>query len=455
MPNILSHTQNMQNVFIGRALRRVIAPELSAKDFFDQKIYPVFYAHPKYLQWIQNSPLVQNLKKEPAGTPKKLQSLHHKIQQATAPDASIAPGFGAEDLMATTSGQMSDMQLPLRQADWYDAWNGVGCGIGVAGGFCFYLEEDLVLRHLCEGWLHYRGLLADPNHASLGGNQVLTWNGQWLCHVLDPLRPDAGTAPTQVPIANWIKSAKDENGKDKIETVSWTRLIFGLARAFPGRQLNAYICQLGQTNTTVGFVPILLPDARRLMDIYRRLYGQETYTKEFGQAMEIFGEGLSVACEQGCIGFQALKPKDLEKYLPAKAAFSLDSAQRKDLKHYQNTDKIIDHHTFLTWIMALLNQPDLWETSQHFVAQLIAYDEAADKGRTDRRNRIEELLKSSGRRAFISSLTEILESLRPQEDAVRQAIGEMGERVHRMPEANVPYFITLLRFQYAKQISSK
>jgi len=37
---------------------------LTAKDFFDKEFFKIFFDHPKYLMWAQNSPFVQGISKK-------------------------------------------------------------------------------------------------------------------------------------------------------------------------------------------------------------------------------------------------------------------------------------------------------------------------------------------------------------------------------------------------------
>ena len=41
--------------------------DLSAKEFFEQEYFEYFYNHPKYMQWVTNSPFVQELSSDPKG----------------------------------------------------------------------------------------------------------------------------------------------------------------------------------------------------------------------------------------------------------------------------------------------------------------------------------------------------------------------------------------------------
>ena len=90
----------------------------SAKEFFVEVYWQLFFNHEKYMQWVTNSPFVQGIKKGVSPTTEerklKLQTLTEKIAQNEA-DASIAIGYPSLDLTASTSGQITNMNLPLKE----------------------------------------------------------------------------------------------------------------------------------------------------------------------------------------------------------------------------------------------------------------------------------------------------------------------------------------------------
>eukprot|EP01036_Dinobryon_divergens_P045367 gene45367-60604_t len=64
----------------------------------------------------------------------KLDNLSEKAENSE-PDASFALGFPASELKeyASTSGLVSDLQIPTTSDDIYLSWIGSGLGVGVAG----------------------------------------------------------------------------------------------------------------------------------------------------------------------------------------------------------------------------------------------------------------------------------------------------------------------------------
>ena len=118
--------------------------QYDAKTFFIEVYHPLFYDSNKYLQWVQNSPFVQmeqkkgqkveNLTSEERQ--EKLQVFLKKVDECITPDASIAPGFPAseEKEFATTSGQVTNLDLSTSKDDIYLSWFGSSLGVGLQGG---------------------------------------------------------------------------------------------------------------------------------------------------------------------------------------------------------------------------------------------------------------------------------------------------------------------------------
>lgn len=165
------------------AYNRKFGTHYDAKTFFTEQYFPLFFDHEKYMQWVTNSPFVQGIKKGKCLTAverrEKLRILQEKIERDEA-DASIAIGFPSLDSTATTSGQITNLKLPVSREDVYLSWIGSGFGVGVQGGLSILFEQEQILMALFEGWRIYREYL--ERMQGLRGNQINTWNGQWLAH---------------------------------------------------------------------------------------------------------------------------------------------------------------------------------------------------------------------------------------------------------------------------------
>ena len=138
---------------------------LSAKEFFEDVYFELFYNHPKYMQWVTNSPFVQmksGQKPEKLSMEErreKLISLHDKVI-SEEPDASFALGFPASETKeyASTSGLVSDIKIATTNDDIYLSWIGSGLGIGVAGGFSLLFDDPVITVQTFEGWKIYRNI---------------------------------------------------------------------------------------------------------------------------------------------------------------------------------------------------------------------------------------------------------------------------------------------------------
>jgi predicted nucleic acid-binding protein len=92
----------------------------------------------------------------------------------------------------------------------------------------------------------------------------------------------------------------------------------------------------------------------------------------------------------------------------------------------------------------MLNKKELWEKSQEIARLLHDYEARAEKAKTDRKNKVKQLLDAVSAKQFLLSLTHIVE-----DESGKEPYEQLGKIVHEMPSDNFPYFNTLIRFQYA------
>ena len=112
-------------------------------------------------------------------------TLIEKIEKEQ-PDASFALGFPASEAkeFASTSGLVSDILIPASKDEIYLSWIGSSLGIGVAGGYTLLFDDPKITLQTYIGWKIYRRYLDDITLEKLRGNQIGTWNGQWLSYSL-------------------------------------------------------------------------------------------------------------------------------------------------------------------------------------------------------------------------------------------------------------------------------
>ena len=409
----------------------------SAKEFFVEKYYKVFFNHNKYMMSAGNSPL-ENPKiswdkmrtgQIPYETVEKRNDRFTKTVDkidAGPADASIAIGFPTLDLTATTSGQVTNLDLPIKTDDIYLSWIGSGLGIGVQSGLSLLFGNKQILLDLFEGWQVYRDYL--NRTPGLRGNQINTWNGQWIAHRYDKLSYDAAN-PTA--LFNPFDAMKD--GGMEVNTQSWTKVLIGIARNYLETSLTAYVYSLGQMNITVGFVPFELPRIRQPFELYNKYFG----TTKREQVEQLFGTaiGFTKACQMGAIGVNALEPKGFR-----------DCMDKGVVPKYNSSDeeRLINFNTYQIWLLAMLNNEQLWEKAQQIAATLNSYSLSDKNAKKVKSQEVTKLLASVNKKQFIESLIEIVKG-----SPEANQLAEIAEIVHTMPVDNVPYFLTLIRFQYA------
>lgn len=407
-----------------------------AKTFFIEKYYPLFFDGNKYMQWVQNSPFVQMKSGQKVETlssderREKLEELICKIQNGTK-DASVAIGYSASDEKgyATTSGQVTSLEIKVTYDEVYLSWIGASLGVGVKGGLSILFSNPLLLLSIYDGWAFYRAAL--DNNQKLKGNQIASWNGQWLAHRYDKRAFDA-----ENPMSDFNPYVSDKDASMSVAVQSWTKILINLSQNFSGQNLLGYVYSLGQTNITVGFIPFILSQIRRPIDLYIRFFGM----KNWRQAEELYGTafGFDRACQAGAIGLKALEPKGLKDYME----------KGKLPKYTDNEEQTIKFHTYQTWIMAMLNNEDLWVQSESFAHVLKEYSAGSKNAKTDRTNKVKALLGALNKKEFIRNLTEII-----SEAGDVSKLMETAKLVNDMPADNVPYFLTLIRFHYAAIIN--
>lgn len=429
-------TTNIGKIFL-QAYNVKYEKNYTAKDFFDKVFFPLVLDSPKYLQWVQNSPFVQMKQGQRVETltseerREKLSEFHQKILMGSQ-DASVALGYAAseEKGFATTSGQVTNMELSITAEDVYLSWIGACLGLGVKGGISILFDQPALLLDIFEGWAVYRKLLDEV--PSLKGNQLSSaWNAQWLIHkysrLFNPKNPFAHLDPYE-----------EKAGVMGIKVESWTLLLIRICQHYTNPKVLGYVYGFGQMNTTIGFIPFVLSQIRRSFDFYDRLFQMEREKAEplWGTAF-----GLQKACERGVVGLSAMEPKGLRDYILAK----------KMPKYKQeNQQQTILFHTYITWIIAMLNNEELWVKAQEFANALQAYATAGKQSKTGNSRKVDEVIKATNKNVFISALVNIIGDAENKE-----TIDVFAQTVNTMPTDNVPYFLTLVRFQYAKINNTK
>ncbi len=426
-------TATIGKIFL-EAYNKKYGTKYDAKIFFVEVYHPLFFDSNKYLQWVQNSPFVQMKKGQKVETltaeerKEKLQDFFAKVDECKNPDASIAPGFPAseEKEFATTSGQVTNLNLATGKDDIFLSWIGSSLGVGLQGGLSILFPEPVILLNLFEGWKLYRKVIGEND--KLRGNQVNTWNGQWLAH-----RYSKDFRQGQ-PMADFSPFETTNDGMS-VATQSWTKVLIGISRQFDNPKMMGYVYNLGQTNTTIGFIPFCLEHIRRPIQLYAKLFN----TDEGKKAEDLWGteKGLRACCQRGAIGIEAMQPKGLQQYMKAE--------KDRTVKLPKYDDKqVINFHSYQIWLLAMLNNEELWTKSIEFAQTLQSHTEKGKNGKTTNSRQIDAVLSATNKKTFIEALTTIVS----ESDNV-DGIVEFAKIINQMPNDNIPYLLTLIRFQYA------
>lgn len=417
---------------------------LSARQFFEQRLYPLFYAHKRYLQWVPSSPFAQkvaagNLVGGKTEAEVQLTTLHRKIA-TVAPDASFVIGFPAAGVEGTTSGQVSGVGPTVGAEEIYCSWIGGALGVGVSGGLSLLLDEDDVLWALYQGWAHYRTHL--EQRPTMKGNQIETWNGHWLTHVF------SSEFDPNHPLDELAIELTDTAGTLAMPTREWVQVLFALARHYPTRDLMAYVYSLAQTNRTIGFVPLQLRGISKIYDLTDKLFLFPAAVQSAGQdnLLRLYSAhyGFARACQLGAIGLAAIEPAKLRDYLPS----AYGPAKPPNLKTEAAAIQFAFHQL---WILAMLNNQELYDTADRLAAALHQFA-TRDTGRNTGRDKMNvnqqvDQVFVKHRPAFIEKLGDMLDAVNaaaPYRDAFDEAV----RQVMLMPVDNFPLFIILTRFRY-------
>ena len=418
---------------------------ITAKQFFDQIFLPLFFDHNKYMMTAGNSPLEnprikwEKMIKEEIqfesveNRQKRIIKMKEKIKSHPI-DASIAVGYQTENETFGNTGQITSMNIVYTKDDIYLSWIGSALGVCVQGGYNILYNDTKLLMDIYSGWIYYRDYLT--RYPLLRGNQINTWNGVWLCHIYDRWKYDQ--EHPMYGIDDPVKSVKELL---EFPTVSWVNVVTKIAQMHNSPQYLGYVYNIGQTNTTVGFIPFELPQIRKPYELYRRIFGEDAYLKDETKMIKIFGGeyGFQAACQKGSIGIEALEPKGLRDYIyGSKGKIKMPDYRKAD------EDQVVTFNTYKIWVLAMLNNEQLWEKSLQIANALVEYASGGKKGKMDHINTVEKFLVSSTKKSVIENIIPMI-----QNASEKVILYSFCEAINKMSNEDNRYFLTLIRFQYA------
>lgn len=412
---------------------------LSANEFFDKEIFPLFFNDDRHLMHVSNSPFFQNppekdLKKSGLSKAeyqyrnlKKKVSLVAEAREEKA-DASIYVGFAANGPDQTTAGQVSNLDWEITSDEMYASWIGNALAVRVEGSQCLLLDSEPVLWHLYQGWSVYRDYLKPVK--TLEGRQIESWNGYWLAKGALNKAPDPPRKGT------------------RLDTYPWVEVIARLLEWHADEILPAYVFGLGQTNTTYGFVNIHLPQIQRLYETQFVVKKSFLSMKDNDERSfwEKYAPDLSLrdVCTLGEIGLRGLRPKDFGKMMEEKfKATKIDDKNRQTFFNIQ------------TWILAMLNnKSDLQKLAADLASELVAAEStgtAKERGKTSDLAESKAIFEAKGLPNFLNALTDFLAKRKDAAYVCRSVV----DQTIRIPGEQFPLFKALLRFEYVYLKNSK
>ncbi|MCS6930047.1 MAG: hypothetical protein NZM43_11225 [Saprospiraceae bacterium] len=462
----------MYTSFIGKKFLALwnerMGKNLTAREFFDEVMFPVFFNDERHFLHVHNSPFFQRPSKKdmetglPEAEVRRLK-LHERIE-TDVPHGGIYVGYAAREITETTSGQLTNMPtkpssedssemllspltakfspMPVSKEEMYASWIGQGLAVGIIGGLCWLFSEAELLWKAFEGWKVYRKTLEQTPH--LKGCQIETWNGQWLAHRLNggdendfKIEPERKVNPKTGEVY-WA-----------IPTIQWTKLLLTLCRNFPNRVMTVYAYNLSQTNTTLGFINFYLPEVYRMYELRDQLFvdrKQAGLTNEEIEALEPYFS-FSTACQRlGAIGLRAIEPDSLRDYIPKKD----DKCKNFNLSKKEDYNRF---NLYKLWICAMINRKEVLDLAKDLAEILLQFEQAGgDRGKTKDERLSEQVRTSTNLRVFADRLSEVVEQAARIPDFSKEKLTKIRSVVHEavgMPTDHFPLFIALLRFEYA------
>ncbi len=441
------YTESIGQIILDRWRAREGRPDTTAKEYFDEVFFPLFFDGNSnddgYLMVANNSKFDQaykQKKKTPLTAEVRRQALedfHGAVSELTAHEGHLYMGGYSRSVEDPTVSQVTNLTVPLDEERTYLTWFGTAAGIGVKGGVSLLLSDPEVLDQLVEGWKWYRKYMS--GNKSLKPHQIDTWNGWWLTMVNDPYGFDQSDPLKSIP----ADSLAHKNGISAFTTVKWSQLLFSLARNKPkGYNPLAYIYSFGQTNTSIGFIPLLIDQINKLSETHERLYGKVEYKEKFIQLYET-EFGFISACRMGAIGLRALEPKNLKNYLPS------SEGKTKTVK-LNSADDELQFHFYKTWITAMLDNTTLLTRAKELAEKLNSIGPAA-RGKKTISSKVDEILNANSVKQLVKAFTDLLNEreFRDQKDFDPAIFQDVVSQIMELPASKVPFFLTLVRFESA------
>lgn len=423
--------------------------DYTAEQFFNDVIFPLFFNSEKHFLNVANSSFFQSIgKKELEGDKSvhelKLERFHKNVKNDGASLTTLV-GYASQDIYAGTSGQSSSIGLLIDEEEMYASWIGSGLSIAMGGGYSMFIDDEIVLLSLFDGWQYYRQYLNQT--PILKGNQIDVWNSYWICHSLssnyttnEPLDYFSFPDYTLCKTDKWKKL-----GYHELNTNKWTNVILTLGKKFFNREfltVNAF--KFADMNQTLGFINIYLKEINELYNMRDKIVinKNETILSDNDIAMFEPVYYFRDACAFGTIGLKALEPKKLREFMPVG---SVQYAQGKEYK-FKDDESYLNYKLFKIWIYAMLNKKEIIHLADQLALILQKHEHSnkvEDRGKTGKGEHVKKVIESRYFKEFAENVKLLInkENSSELEEIVQKSYLEITSD-------NFPLFLTLVRFQY-------
>jgi hypothetical protein len=387
--------------------------EHTAKSFFEEKLFPIVY---------QKSPplnrYAHNSKFRYADTPEEgLVNFHQGIEKKEFNTGSVF-GFAATDPKATTAGQVTDLAIPVLGDDAYASWIADALSIDVEGSTVLIEHPDIFLW-LQEGWQEYRALLDQtPNPTP---QQIRKWNAAYLAHKIND--------------HELLHELHYKVKTTEILAMNWVKLVVLLAKLCPNQSLTCYAYILDKSgNTTIGFIPIYLPQIASMYKVYNELFANNAKLPVHALESLISTYRFKEVCERGYIGLYALEPKGIREFI------GTDKLPDPN-KQYSNP-----FHLYQLWIIAMLEDKNLLQYAKDVALTMNTFVQGAtQKSNVNTRSQIiKDVLATGSLQKLVAQLNIMLEA----EPSLYEPLIKLIEIVYKQTADQLRLFLTLIKFHY-------
>lgn len=215
------------------------------------------------------------------------------------------------------------------------------------------------------------------------------------------------------------------------------------------KEIILYSYNLSQTNTTLGFIKIYLPQILRLFEFRDRIFIDQEKSLLTNKEIEFLEPfyGFKMACKKGTIGLSAIEPKGLREFLPIG---SYKYSRGKDIKVSEKN--YTSYLIYKLWVVAMLNKTELLQLAEKVANSLVGYkanDKEDSRGKTTKSREVNDILESKNVKIFVENLTKLMGKFEGDKSLFKEVVTE----VLKMPVDNFPLFVTLIKFEYNYQKS--